>query len=614
VVTYTPVVTKFEVVHMGRLTTPVRRLAQRLGLRLHPPDVGFVHHADYVLPVPGIPLDPLRAERIVAYLLDARLIRPRDLSQPIPVSLEHISRVHTRAYLESLDRPEAMERIFGFPVSDELGQQVLDYQRLLAGGTVQATRLALRTGRIAINLGGGFHHALPDRGMGFSIFNDIAIAIARLRARGFAEPVMVVDLDLHDGNGTRRVYAEDPTVYTFSIHNETWDDGPAIADTCIALGPDVGDERFLTVLRKELPPALRAHRPRLVLYVAGTDLATDDVIGNWKISGQGMFARDQFVVEQAGRCPISVVLAGGYGRRAWRYSARFFAWLVTGRILDPSEDIDAVVRRFRRVLTRTSGVSRGRERGKADWTLSEDDIDLGSTHGRGTRVLGQLSKHTIELTLERLGLLHQVRSMGFLSPTVVVDLESPLGHTIRLFGDPGRAELLMELRLNVKRDAIPGMETLYVEWLLLQNPRDRFTNPGRRLPGQEFPGLGLLREIVGWLIVVCEELGLDGIAFSAAHYYMATLGRRHLEFVRPEDAAVFEALREAVPALDLTEASRAIDEGRVVAERTGEPVRWAAPLMVLPLSERLRAHISRPDYRERARRARAELNFVLRST
>jgi acetoin utilization deacetylase AcuC-like enzyme len=578
--------------------------------------VSFVHHPDYVLSVSGIPLDPQRAERILAYLLDGRLIRAADVSRPLPVSLENIARVHCRDYLESLDQPETMARIFGFPVSDEQRQRVLDYQRLLAGGTIQATRLALRTGRLAVNLGGGFHHALPDQGMGFSVFNDVAIAIARLRVKGFREPVLVVDLDLHDGNGTRRAFANDATVYTFSIHNETWSEESAIADTCIALGAEVRDQHYLSVLRDALPPVIEAHRPRLTVYVAGTDPAVDDAMGNWRISADGMLERDRFVIDQVRamdpRHRIVVVLAGGYGRRTWQYSARFFGWLLTGRLLRPSENIDTVVRRFRRLLEHADAGAGKRTPHEADWTLSEEDIDLGPARARSTRVLGELSTHTIELTLERLGILHQVRTLGFPAPTVVVDVESELGHTIRLFGDPDRAELLMELRLNLNRDAVPGMQTLYVEWLLLQNPRERFADEQRRLPGQELPGLGLLREVVGWLIVMCETLKLDGIAFSPAHYYMAAVGRHHLEFVLPEDAAMFDAVRAAVGHLDLAEASRAIDEGRVVDARTGKGARWPAPLMVLPISERLRTRMSEPRVEETFRRARSGMRYRLR--
>lgn len=592
-----------------------RRFSRWLRRRLRPPDLWFVHHPDYVLGVAGIPLDPQRADRILAYLLDGGLAQMEDVSRPLPASLENIARVHARAYLEALDAPETLERVLGFPVSDEQQQRLLDYQRLHTGGTIQATRLALRTGRTAVHLGGGFHHAAPDRGLGFSIFNDVAVAVVRLRAKGFTAPVLIVDLDLHDGNGTRRAFAHDESVHTFSIHNETWNDDRAVADTCIALGSGVSDEDYLQTLTRELPPVVRAHRPLLVIYVAGVDGATDDVLGNWNLSAQGILARDRLVVETVRATTpatrLVVVLAGGYGRKAWQYSARFFGWLLSGRELDPVEDIDAVVRRFRRVMREFLPTAPEAERGKPDWTLSPEDLDLGLVGMRETRLLGQLSKHVIELTLERLGLLHQLRSIGFVAPMVAVDAASPLGHTVRVFGDPERKELLVELRVSVKRDAVPGLETLYVEWLLLQNPRVTFANEQRRLPGQAHPGLGLLREVVGWLIVLCESLGFDGIAFTPAHFYMAALGRRHLEFVRPEDAAMFAAVGDTVAALDLAEASRVIDQGQVVDEATGTVFRWPAPLMVLPISDRLRARVSGESYDAVRRHARAALRFRL---
>ena len=114
-----------------------------------------------------------------------------------------------------------------------------------------------------------------------------------------------------------------------------------------------------------------------------------------------------------------------------------------------------------------------------------------------------------------------------------------------MFGDALQSAPLLELRVRRDRASVPDMEVLYVEWLLLQDPRAEF-GERPRLPGQEYPGLGLLREMVALLVVVCEQLGMDGILFVPAHYYMAALGRRHLRFVRTEDAAVFEAMRAAV--------------------------------------------------------------------
>ena len=186
-----------------------------------------------------------------------------------------------------------------------------------------------------MSLGGGQHHAEPDRGMGFCVYNDVAVAIARLRARGWNLPVLVVDLDLHDGNGTRAAFANDSTVHTFSIHNATWNENPAVAATVLPLGPGVGDDQLLATLARELPPVVRGHQPALVVYVAGTDPAADDRLGDWRLTARGMLERDQRVIDTIRRdapgAAIAVVLGGGYGGGTWRYTARFVSWLLRVR-------------------------------------------------------------------------------------------------------------------------------------------------------------------------------------------------------------------------------------------------------------------------------------------
>src|SRR5690606_10006552 len=146
---------------------------------------------------------PVRGERILTFLEDGGWIRRRDVFEPRPAALEHLVRVHGAEYLRELDRPETVSKILGVPLRAEEARLAVECQRLIAGGTILATRLALRHGVTAVHLGGGLHHAGPGRGGGFCIFNDVAIAVARLRARQFREPVLIVDLDLHDGNGTR---------------------------------------------------------------------------------------------------------------------------------------------------------------------------------------------------------------------------------------------------------------------------------------------------------------------------------------------------------------------------------------------------------------------------
>jgi acetoin utilization deacetylase AcuC-like enzyme len=555
-----------------------------------------VHDAAYRTDVRGLPIDPLRADRILAFLLDAGLVRPRDVGRPLPASLEQIARVHAGRYLDSLDRPEVQEAVFGFALGPEDSQRIIDYQRLVVGGTIHATRLALRTGRSVVNLGGGLHHATPEKGMGFCLFNDVAIAVTRLRFKGFGERVLVVDLDLHDGNGTRAAFARDAGVFTFSIHNETWDDAPAVADRRIALGSGVTGERFLDVLRAELPPVIREHRPGLVVYIAGADPGREDSLGDWQLSAADLLERDRFVFEQVRGAdpsvPVVVVLGGGYGDRAWTCTARFLAWLVSGKEHAPSEDVHAVVRMFRRI-EREAGPEPG---DGAGWSLAEEDLgQLAPEAERGVRLLGVMSKHAVELSLERFGFMGRIRSLGFAALTVRLEATPPVGQTLRLVADGGRGPLLMEQRLDRSRSAVPGMELLAAEWLLLQNPVAPFTEGRQPLPGQRHPGLGLAREVVAWWIVLCERLGLDGILFVPSHYYNAVLGLRHLSFLRPEDAAAFEAFRRAVARMSLADATRAIDRGRVVERESGRSVAWHAPPMVLPVSRALRGRLRAAD-------------------
>jgi hypothetical protein len=402
-------------------------------------------------------------------------------------------------------------------------------------------------------------------------------------------------------------------VYTLSIHNETWDDRPAVADSTIALGPDVDDAQYLEVIRRQLPPVVADHKPGLVLYVAGVDPAADDQIGNWRISEEGLLTRDRIVLEQVkcdgGRVPLVVVLGGGYGGNAWRYSARFYAWMLAGEEHDPREDIDAIIRRFRRIESEADSGTQPRD---SAWRLSDEELLPGLAGTADSRMLSEYTKVGFELQLERLGILNQVRAKGFAAPTVTLDT-SELGHTIRLFGNTDRAELLMELRLRRDRVAVPGMEMLYVEWLLLQNPRADFTTNRSRLPGQEKPGLGLLREIVALLVLICEQVELDGIVFVPAHYYMAALGRRHLTFIHAADAAVFDAMQEAVSERGLADATYLIEQGAVVYKATNVPITWHAPPMVLPVSERLRQSLEGEVFEEEYFKLRSQLCYELRN-
>lgn len=578
---------------------------------IRPPELIVVHHRDYSRAAPAGLMDPDRADKILAFLTDEGVLRRRDVVRPRPASLEHILRVHTAAYVESLADPKVVSEIVGMTLGAREAQDAVDLFRLMVGGTIQATRLALRTGKVTLHLGGGLHHATPDRGMGFCAFNDIAVAVRRLRERGFHERVLVVDLDLHDGNGTRAAFADDESVHTFSIHNAAWDDGDAVESTSIAMGSGVTDEALLSMLGRKLPPVIERFRPGLVVYVAGADTAATDALGDWRLSERGILQRDRFVVEQArgaGAVPLVVLMAGGYGSSAWRYSARFAAWLATGSALEPPDEADMIMERFRRI---SSEWDRGRRRGgEDDWGLSAEDV-YGTIVHHDTRFLNRYSRHEVELQLEQLGLLDRIRVRGHRGLSVTVDASPPLGQIVRVHGGDDHATPLMELKAGRSRSVLPEAEVIEVEWLLLQNPRASFTARRDQLPGQRYPGLGMLRDVVAWLVLTCERLGLDGITFAPGQYYMAALGTRVLRFVRPEAQARFEGMRVALAGLDLAEANRAVNQGRVVEAKTGAPVAWVPETMVLPVSRKLQERLQSREYREAVHRAAVEMAFIV---
>lgn len=572
------------------------RQIQRWLRRFQPAPARFVFDPQYELSVSAAPMDPHRADNIITFLASEGMVRPADVLGPRPATLESIRKVHQDDYLEGLNEPGALTSILGVEVSEAEQNQTLNLQRLMVGGTLKAVRLARTKGVIGINLGGGFHHARPNRGQGFCVFNDVAVSIAREREEGFSAPVLVIDLDMHDGDGTRRVFARDPSVHTFSIHNQHLDDVEAVASTAVALGPNVKDDQFLAALQEHLPRVLESVKPGLVIYVAGVDGAADDRLGNWRLSANGMLARDQLVLslvrDRSLSIPMAVVLAGGYGKSAWRYSARFFAYLLSGQVLEPPGWEDMTILRFRHLqrlldpaeLTGSTPPSSSGD----DLELTEADLlgDLQPVR-REPRFLGYYSAHGMELVLERYGLFKQLRAMAFRNPSLSLDLADPDKHMIRIFGNQEKTDLLMELQLRRDRRAIPRMELLNIEWLLLQNPRRSFSDVRPQLPGQKHPGLGLLAEVVGVLVMICDRLKLDGLVFVPSHYHVAAQSVRHLRFLHPADEENFRAIKLASTGMSLAEASRALEEGQLMDSRTCQPLKWKPGPMIYPISPEL---------------------------
>jgi acetoin utilization deacetylase AcuC-like enzyme len=276
----------------------------------------LVHHVGYDLALGDHVFPSQKYQLIRERLLAEGIAAEEDFVVPPPASDAELALVHDTGWIRRLRE--------GTLSLAELQRLELPYSRhmakafrLAAGGTLLAGRLALRDG-VGFNLGGGFHHAFADHGEGFCAVNDIAVAIRRMQAAGRIERAMVVDCDVHQGNGTAAIFAGDRRVFTLSLHqlnNYPREKPPSVID--VDLPDDTGDEDYLAHLRAHLAPSLRKHRPRLLFYLAGADPYYQDQLGGLALTMGGLRQRDRYVMETALRAgvPVAVTLGGGYAYR-----------------------------------------------------------------------------------------------------------------------------------------------------------------------------------------------------------------------------------------------------------------------------------------------------------
>lgn len=232
--------------------------------------------------------------------------------EPRSCPWEDLALVHTPEYLDKVQRGVLSDdelRTLELPWIPDLA----DGFRLMTGGTCQAAELALET-RVAVHLGGGLHHAFPDHGEGFCLFNDVAVAIRRLQRGGRLRQAAVVDCDVHHGNGTAFIFGEDPSVFTFSIHQQhNYPFWKPASDLDLGMPDGATDEEYLARLAEALPKVIRS-RPELIVYLAGSDPFAEDRLGGLALTLDGLRRRDRLVLGAAAAADIAVaiVLAGGY--------------------------------------------------------------------------------------------------------------------------------------------------------------------------------------------------------------------------------------------------------------------------------------------------------------
>jgi acetoin utilization deacetylase AcuC-like enzyme len=270
----------------------------------------------FVLPLPDGHSFPMEKYRRVRDLVVARgIVDAGSLVEAPRAEWDDIRRVHEAPYVDAVAEgtlPRDMQRRIGFPWSPAM----VERSRRSVGGTIAAGDAALDgPAAFSANLAGGTHHAFPDRGEGFCVFNDVAVAVRRLLARGRVARALVVDCDVHQGNGTAAIFARDPRVFTFSMHGANnfpfrkershldveWPDG-------------TGDAEYLAALEAWVGPLLAAHRPDIVFYLAGADPYEGDRWGRLELTIHGLRRRDEIVLGAcaAARVPVAISMAGGY--------------------------------------------------------------------------------------------------------------------------------------------------------------------------------------------------------------------------------------------------------------------------------------------------------------
>jgi len=262
---------------------------------------------------PGHRFPMLKYELIPAQLLYEGIITPENIFSPNAVDEETILLTHDADYcrqLRDLTLPAKEQRRIGFPLS----AQLVEREVRIAQGTIDGCRYAFKYG-VAFNVAGGTHHAGTNWGEGFCLLNDQAIGSNYLLANNLTKSILIVDLDVHQGNGTARIFENEPRVFTFSMHGDkNFPFRKEQSDLDIPLPDGVGDEEYLALLKDTLPGLINTHQPDFVFYLAGVDILESDKLGKLSLSKEACKERDRFVFEQCRSrgIPVQVSMGGGY--------------------------------------------------------------------------------------------------------------------------------------------------------------------------------------------------------------------------------------------------------------------------------------------------------------
>jgi acetoin utilization deacetylase AcuC-like enzyme len=577
--------------------------------------------------------DVRRPTRIIDQLYKAGLLSDAQVTTPQPATREQLELVHTAGYLDEIYEPGRLAQLLFMPRDVLRDNALLQSFLLQTGGTIRAAVSAVHERIPVFNLGGGFHHAQRDRAEGLCAINDVAVATRVLQRHHLAHDVLVIDLDYHPGNGTALVFSEDESVFTLSLHGQSWARVEGKRNNLdVELPPETGDEAYMVILRRALEEVLGRFTPQAAIYLAGADPHEEDALGDLAMTEDGMLDRDLHVwgTLQEAQIPFAVVLGGGYSPFAWTIAYNFICSALSGTRIPAAFRPSNIEARYRRVKASLS---------PADLRLGDDELteqDLTDeitgqcTRGRrGSRLfLNTYTAEGLQLALERYGFLDLIRERGFDDLRVCINADDPERQILRIHYEQQTPEhMLVEVVARFRTLVTPaparveGAQETYrmlsIEWLLMQDPRGSFTLARQRMPGQKHPGLGIGRWMVELLRMMSERVECDGLMNIPEHYHNAYFYSKQMLFFSPYDQGTFEAMKRDLRGLPLVETSGAIDDGLLRAlhppRRATELVRWEGRPQVMPTKRSLNAYFARQSYIRAVGKAREAVRFWLAS-
>jgi len=283
---------------------------------LAPHRVRLVYSKDYLVDIGDHVFPTSKYKHIRDRLLKSPLAKDIEFLKPKEASDPDLLAVHTESYLDKLKKG-ALTREELFTLELPFSVELVSAAILCCGGTILASKIALEDS-LGIHIGGGFHHAFPDHGEGFCALNDIAVAVKKVMNERLVKKALVVDCDLHQGNGTAAIFRKDKNVFTFSVHQENnYPFFKPQSSLDIGLRGHSTDREYLDALYNNIPRVISDFKPDFMMYVAGADPYKDDRIGGLALTKEGLKKRDEFVFRQAlnYQVPVAVVLAGGYAAK-----------------------------------------------------------------------------------------------------------------------------------------------------------------------------------------------------------------------------------------------------------------------------------------------------------